>query len=47
MSEPTQNTTPDLVSEMPSDFYIGDNIYQTMNVDSVVIVFERCKAKEL
>ena len=47
MSEPTQNTTPDLVSELPSDFYIGDNIYQTMNVDSVVIVFESCEAKEL
>ena len=45
MSEPTQNTDPQI--EIPSEFYVGQNIYQTMNVENTVIVFESCAEKEL
>jgi hypothetical protein len=47
MSEPTQNTNADVISELPSEFYVGENIYQTMNVESTIIVFESCAVKEL
>lgn len=47
MSDPTQNTSPDVISELPSEFYVGENIYQTMNVETMVIVFESCAVKEL
>jgi hypothetical protein len=42
MSEPTQNTSP----ELPSEFYVGESPYTALQTEAVVIFLENCKERK-